>query len=111
METQSLAWGLPDVIPAAAPAAWGARAIITNHFLDLLADRMAFMPEDETRDKAALIKWLDKKAIPWMGKLVNRIGVTDDDTHALDDGRFHLRCNARRSYGYLYVAAWVDPTN
>lgn len=105
---KSLCWGMQDVIPDESVAAWGARTILRQGSVDVVWDRQQLDAPDEKNFKA-FTKWIDKKGLPWLRKEAKNIWGNSSDTHAFDDGPFHLRANAQASYGYLYVAAWMDP--
>jgi hypothetical protein len=110
---KSLAWGIQNVIPDNALAAWGARAILSQGYVDLLGDRMASLPEvpmEESEDKTALYTWMEEKAMPQIRKDAESIPGNDDMVYPIDDVRFHARYGAQRSYGYLYITTWMDPS-
>lgn len=104
----NLEWGLKDVIPDDAVAAWGARVILTKGRLDILHDRYQFHFSDDATLNV-FIGWLNDVGRSWLKSTAKDVYPDENLTHALDEGRFHIRCNAQTSYGYLYVGAWMDP--
>lgn len=104
---KSLAWGLPNLIPDDAVAAWGARAILRQGVLDFPRDRCdAFGDEGE---KLVFSRWLSRHGFPWLDEdIAFSAKGNEARLYSLDDGRFHMRANTNASYGYLYVTAWMD---
>ena len=111
--TIRLEWGLRREIPGAS-AAWGARAIYhaKEAMLDFLRDRQSAGGMETDRRK--LSQWLAKKRGGGLQLLTNRIRSerlvpSSNETIRIDHGRYHLWASPMRSYGYMYVTAWIDP--
>lgn len=123
-----LAFGL--ALPDGCIAAWGARAIYTenkaaykanhtqrgtikkrglvNYFnISYLWDRKAQAGDEAVLSE--LLTWLDKEGLPRLLKECNEKHVTPNSETEIEftEGRYHLKACPRRSYGYLYIAAWV----
>lgn len=112
-------FGLSEAVPPTAKAAWGARMIFPD---DLLHDRMGHFniyreeTPEMTDEGAKLIKWLEggalKKACEQARKLTQRYHLTQQDSKQVtlyEDEQGIFVGNPKRSYGYLYVAAWLKP--
>lgn len=104
---RSLAWGLPDLVPDDAPAAWGARAILRNGVLDIPGDRVDSFFATKG-DKTEFIDWLKGWGMLWLHDKARTLRGDKAELHSLDDGLFHVRCNTNASHGYLYITVWVD---
>lgn len=131
----NLAWGSWE-IPAGAPVAWGARAIYTenrgaydaNHTktgaerkrrvmdyfsIELLGDRQATARSEAAteRDAKALVRWVNKTALPELRKLCSDRYITPESATTVEissDG-YALKAGPKASYGYLYIVAWKLP--
>lgn len=118
---EKLQWGLGHAVPAHAPVAWGARAIInaTSPFFDLLPDRQSCVGTDPL--KAAMRRALNPlggydgylaDAQHTYSELAHRGRVRGDKQRSLvlvhDKAHFLVVADTRASCGYLYVAAWFD---
>lgn len=124
-ETQPrLAWGLTHAVPDTARAAWGARAIIEGEGYGLLPDRQSVWAADP-ESKAALIGILNGsdndgaiKASMEAVKILRRgghlcgpngEGGDESEEHLLYyDGEVKIVGNTNGSYGYIYIAAWLE---
>lgn len=106
MTTRSLAWGIRDIVPESAVAAWGARMILRSGNIDIVWDRTDKYCAPGSEKKFA--RWLEKKVLPWVRKEAKSIYSNENQMHSFDDKEFHIRCNAQASYGYLYVSAWME---
>lgn len=86
---------------------WGARAIITDGFVDLLWDRQSFQKADSVTDdeKDEFMAWLGNQAIPYFNQKVKAHDTTHIEFHSRDD-RFHCIAEDRNSGGYLYIGAY-----
>lgn len=93
--------------PTNAAAKFGARAILKFGVVDILTDRMDFEVESNAAGNE-LGEWLQRGANLWLREKAKRINVSENALHSWDCGKFHIRCNAQASYGYLYIAAWMD---
>lgn len=105
-------WGATWLLPDKWSAAWGARAIAdpypttadggATHVASLLADRQNGL--GKAKYLKQLIRWINENVLPI--RLAYR-GESEEVT-ILDDGEFHARWTPDRSYGYLYIIAWMD---
>ena len=86
---------------------WGARAIITDGYVDLLWDRQSFQREDHVTndEKDEFTAWLDKQAIPYLNCKVRAHETAYIELHSRDN-RFHCIAEDRSSGGYLYIGAY-----
>lgn len=107
-------FGLPP--PENAQAAYGCRAILGSargeQYVDVVWDRQQAVPQPVP---PAFAKWVSGRLSNWLQNKprTRGIGYVDpagDELHTLDDGVFHAKACANRSHGYLYVAAWMDPS-
>ena len=92
---------------------WGARAIYSRQYIDLLPDRQSWAvpgvtDEDERRvHRKRLGAWINKTVLPWLNakeqkrKLCNQSAVV-----RLDTGNLHAEASPQSSYGYLYIRVW-----
>ncbi len=115
-------WGLTWLVPTdykeTCVAAWGARAIYNEKFIELLADRQGFRtasdwegkPDDAT--SKPLLRWLAKKGLPALRKWIkdNYIPMSSDKEFRFHDGEFELAATPNGSYGYMYINAWRKKT-
>ena len=100
-----LRYGLSRAVPAGVETAWGARLIAPA---DLLPDRQDITAASEA-DRAALIEWLNG------GALVNALRFLHENTllesrevlTLFEDERGVIVGSTNRSFGYVYVAAWL----
>ena len=125
-ETQpKLAWGLSHAVPDSARAAWGARAIIEGAGFGLLHDRQSVWSADPEA-KSALLAILNGphtgdgaiqasmdavKLLRQGGHICGPNGEGGDDAeeHLLYyDGEVKIVGNTNGSFGYLYIAAWLE---
>jgi len=109
-------WGLP--LPVSVPFGWGARLI---HPVDVVWDRQGLVGDWQLAgtkaacpEADALVAWLNTTALPYL-RAVEAYGEglprRDEDREVTVSGDgFTLRANPRRSYGYLYVVAYPDPS-
>ena len=99
-------WGIypEDFTPA---LYWGARAIITGGFVDLLPDRQSFQRADHVTDneKDEFVAWLDKQAIPYLNQCVKARDTAHVEFHSRDNS-FHCIAEDHNSGGYLYIGAY-----
>jgi hypothetical protein len=103
---QQLEWGISPEREVG--IAWGARAIYKGGSdIDLVWDRMGMQGGTEEQRKA-FGKFLDKKGLPALKKLLKSqyLSTRDDKSvHLQLDGWF-ITANPRGSCGYLYIGAW-----
>jgi hypothetical protein len=104
-----LQFGLNEVVPQGCPAAWGARWIFPN---DQLPDRQATI--GEPKETTPLLAWLNKgacaKARANAEKLADKCLMCQDDGDSIilfEDTYGVIIGNPRRSFGYVYVAAFA----
>jgi hypothetical protein len=99
--------------PATSPvqAAYGCRAILAgrdkNQYVDIVHDRQRALPQPVP---AAFATWINKQLTKWLQAKCGLSYIPPDgaETYKLDDGLFHAIACPNRSYGYLYVGAWMD---
>lgn len=106
----SLQFGLARVVPEGVGTAWGARWIYPD---DMLPDRQS-VGGDEGKEWAQLQKWLDSGPIGKArekAEYANTAGtMTHDSSETFilwKDSVGVVVGSPNRSYGYLYVAAWI----
>lgn len=104
---KSLAYGIQDIIPDDAIAAWGARAILRNGVMDIVMDRTDRFFAKGTAVNFA--EWMGFTGLPWVNKTALNIWGEDRDVHRFQDGPFNVVCSAQGSHGYLYITAWMSP--
>lgn len=99
-------------------AAWGARTILEGpphtQRVDILLDRINVYPADRDLPKP-LQNWILLHVRPWLRNKCHRayidpgcdaVFATSVVTH---DGVFIAQASPRKSHGYLYVVAWLEP--
>lgn len=107
---EKLGWGAERLVPEEAPAAWGARLIVTQTGqVDMLGDRQDLTGgEDATR---ALLDVL--KETPWREALILMLLDREVETQVAkdvtvyEDDKIKVAGNSNASYGYFYVSAWL----
>ena len=89
---------------------WGARAIITQGYIDIPWDRKSFDGNRESSDLDDFFYWINNVAMPEVNKLVNsrkyngkKVELSFDSEH----GCFHCETSERNSGGYLYIGCWT----
>jgi hypothetical protein len=104
-----LAFGLQEY-PQTVKAVWGARLIFPA---DLLWDRQDFYGLD-TPDGQRLTAWIKKgalrKALTKAAKLADKYAISQDGSTTVvlyEDKTGIIKANPQRSYGYLYVCAYL----
>jgi hypothetical protein len=111
----SLFW-FGERAPEGARATYGCRAILCGRgdqqYVDIPFDRQQATPEPVPE---VFAKWLCGSFSDWLNpkprSRKQKIGYVDpasDEIFTFDDGPFHAKACAKRSYGYLYVGAWMD---
>lgn len=105
-----LAYGLQDVIPESAVAAWGCRAILKGGVVDVVPDRKDFHITADVEIHKLFPKKLQAAfgARGWITKTAHNVRGNSTEVKALDDDNFHIRMSTNASYGYLYISAWMD---
>jgi hypothetical protein len=115
MENLIRGWGrnVPEELHGKIAVTWGARAIYTGQYIDLLHDRMTWTVPGQELDIEkhrplvnSLDHWLSKKGLPFLRNEAKGLYPDDDRVVTLDDGRFHIEASPQRSFGYLYIRAW-----
>lgn len=117
MDESRLQFGLNGAAPETAKAVWGARAIFNDGrypYMDILWDRQGWIGDGPAR--FALQQALNNGAIEAAQrrfKDLTRAGELKPSINELfelyNDGRCVIVGNPRASYGYLYLAAWLEP--
>ena len=109
-EANTLRFGLNNAVPDGVPAAWGARLIFPD---DLLPDRQGFVNSDSAEGKA-LHGWLNggalRQALEQAWRLSENGRLFGDecrDVVLYEDEVGRIAGNPNKSFGYLYVAAWL----
>lgn len=102
-------WGSPPLeIPEAAVTRWGARTIHEpkNQGFEHLSDRIS----GEGPNLMELCDWLQKQ-MPRFRKLAK--GMYGDSYEVLEqhESPFHFKMTCNGSYGYVYMVAWVLPSD
>jgi hypothetical protein len=113
MSKVKLQFGLHAAIPHDAVTAWGARLIFPD---DLVWDRQDFAGLD-TPEGQRLKQWLNqggalRQALKQAGKLAATFAWrpdSDDQRVLYEDATGKIVGNPNRSFGYLYVAAFLKP--
>jgi hypothetical protein len=96
---------------------WGARAIYERplvgnrlvYQISILFDRQHVEPAKENdpdeRGRKDFIRWVNKKALPWLRKAVKKEHLCTDEDRVLrwQDGNRVIEACPNRSYGYLYI--------
>jgi hypothetical protein len=115
-QTNLPGWGLTAAIPADAPAAFGARLIVTQDgTTDLLFDRMDIGGEDRA-DRQRLADLLNAGRLRAMRDVVEDLlasfimDTRKGEPFVIfeDDGVLAV-ANTNGSAGYCYVSAWLKP--
>ena len=108
-------WGriLPEEMKDRVAVTWGARAIYERQQIDLLHDRLSWwMPSNEWEPEGkelmkTLGAWLDSKGLPFLREQARTLYTDESRVVSMDDGLFHIEASPQRSYGYLYIRAWM----
>ena len=98
-------WGLFPEEAKNAVIYWGARAIITEGFVDLLPDRQSFCVAEGVSEerKKAFNEWINESALP----LLNEAVKTKAIPHVRIEGVKRVaEADTHDSGGYLYIGAW-----
>jgi hypothetical protein len=111
-DTITLAYGLPHVVPPEVGAAWGAHFIFPD---DLVDDRTAVWARDPA-EQDRLETWLDLGALRLARLEARRLAAAgtlteqgNSDVTLYQDTLGTIIGNPRRSFGYLYVVAYLFP--
>ena len=110
-------WGASWLVPDGAPAAWGARLIVTQTGdVDMLPDRQNAVGDD---DAVSVLLGLLNGGInkAWIGELTRLLKAYEVRTREerevtlYEDDLVAVRGNTNGSGGYFYVAAWLKEGN
>lgn len=107
--TDTLKFGLRDVVPPDARAAWGARLIYPD---DVLADRTDCIGAAHDRQELLDYLRLHVGERPWerareMDERRELRSTSSETVTLFEDERCIVRANPNGSGGYLYAAAWL----
>lgn len=117
MSKPQLSWGnnmMPEGVGAY--VAFGARTIKNKAGVEFLPDRQGWWCEytDETNPSARkacvsrLQGWLLGARLTALKKWTTTVGPDSEEVYELNEGDYHLRASPCASYGYVYIAAWID---
>lgn len=109
---ERLPYGQDDLVPAAAPGAWGARLIVSQDgYVDVVGDRMG-----AAGDRRVLSELTDRFDL---NALRNKVGEllrshrmqtrTSEDFTVFEDDVLEIHANTNASAGYCYVTGWLKP--
>jgi len=99
-----------NIAPTDSPSIWGARGIFTRDYIDVPWDRTTLIGTDE------ILKLLNNGA--WQAaqlrfaEMVSLYEIDSDEQKIVvlyEDDRIKIVGDARSSYGYFYVDAWIKP--
>ena len=88
---------------------WGARAIITQGYVDIPWDRKSFDGDKESPDCDDFFDWINSVALPKLNDAAEKrvwggeIKLSLDSEH----GCFHCEADTKESGGYLYIGCWT----
>ena len=108
----SLTFGLSSAVPPEAKAAWGARLIFRESSRGkfcILYDRQSAVGDKEHKEELGRV--LNLKALKEAAEMWQTVspGESDREEYLLyDDGRVRMKASPNGSYGYIYVAAWIE---
>lgn len=107
MNMNELNWGYRPFRCIDTLAVYGARAIFQNGRIEFLHDRQQFLGSGTAR--VALREWINSKALPALKKHIREKGWTTatEDIFSFEDWAFAMDASPHRSYGYIYVAAYL----
>ena len=89
---------------------WGARAIITQGYVDIPWDRKNFDGDKDSPELDDFFSWINNVAMPKVEGCVEtrKWGYGIKLSFNSEDGRFHLEADTKESGGYLYIGAWTN---
>jgi hypothetical protein len=110
---EKLGWGAAHLVPAEAPAAWGARLIVMQSGdVDMVGNRQHAIGSEQDIDK--LLGHLNGGANKvWMAKLGDMLRAREvrvdvgAEVVVYEDDLVKVAGNSNGSHGYFYVAAWL----
>ena len=115
---KELAWGLTNEIPDDAPAGYGARCIQEKDMLDFVWDRQDIFAIDEAHQRAlsavfdrdGFVQHVQTKYSELFnaGKLQHNRSGTE---FLFEDQAIKVVANTNSSHGYVYLAAYLKPSD
>lgn len=99
--------------PETAPATWGARAIFTDGFVDVLHDRQNAVGEKPAIDR--LLSVLNGGLLADFKRHAERLRhwgeleSSSREVYVMHEGDVILTASTNASYGYLYIVAFLSP--
>ena len=99
-----------NIAPTDSPSVWGARGIFTRDYIDVPWDRSMVVGNDEILKLLNNGAW--KAAQLRFKEMVSLWEIEPDKSNVItlyEDNRIKIVGDARSSYGYFYVDAWVKP--
>jgi hypothetical protein len=112
--TMNISWGLKGVAPDDARAVWGARAIFTDEYMDLLPDRQSLAFAHE-QDRKSLVALLNDCGVLTLAQAEHKRLVSEYEVDAYSEKVVTLyrdnvvQFEARYAGGYVYTACWLKP--
>lgn len=102
---QKLTWGLTP--PARKHIAWGARAIFSQGYVDIVWDRTQMVGGTD-EERARFSTFLAEFGVPELRKLVTKekLDPRDRTTVSTQLGQWCIVCDPKASYGYLYIGVY-----
>jgi len=102
---------------------WGARAIFQAGrfegswkkqkwippYIDLVYDRQSFEGNEHPL-KDEFMKWLNEGALPHLRAWARGVRPDSKDVLNIGNDKFTLMASPNGSYGYMYIGAWLKPT-
>jgi hypothetical protein len=103
-------YGVNGVDITGKAAAWGARAIWTHGFVDVLNDRMSITGSDP--DKQRLISLLQDRVPTFhaINDILVEQGIDGSSNNIVvlyEDNDLYYACSPQASHGYLYLTAYL----
>lgn len=99
-----------NTVPEGITTAWGARWIAPD---DYVWDRQSWRGDDQR----PLVEWLNRGALAGARAEARRLfesgqwdGGSEDERVLFEDAEGKVVGSPQRSFGYVYVAAWLEPT-
>lgn len=87
---------------------WGARAIITEGFVDLLPDRQSFQSEADVGkdERDEFFAWVNMQALPYLNRRIKEHNTAHIEYKSRDD-RYVCIAEDRNSGGYIYIGTYT----
>lgn len=101
-------------------ASWGARAISTGGYIDLLPDRQSWWQKtpdgklelrggaELTQESKLLLEWVNSKGLPQLRTWWEKERYDSGAKTTINDGPYHFFAATNNSGGYLYIRAWIE---